>query len=40
LTAEEKERLLVIVTRAIDQVCTVGRTLKSGADITVDVASP
>jgi uncharacterized OsmC-like protein len=40
LTAEEKERLLVIVTRAIDQVCTVGRTLKSGAEITVDVASP
>jgi uncharacterized OsmC-like protein len=40
LTAEEKERLLVIVTRAIDQVCTVGRTLKSGAEITVEVVSP
>jgi len=38
LSAEEKERLLVVVHRAIDQVCTVGRTLKAGTEITVDVA--
>lgn len=38
LTLEEKERLLVVVTRAIDQVCTVGRTLKAGAEITFEVA--
>ena len=37
LSAEEKERLLVVVHRAIDQVCTVGRTLKAGTEITVDV---
>lgn len=38
LSAQEKERLLVVVNRAIDQVCTVGRTLKSGTEITFDVA--
>ncbi len=38
LTEQEKERLLVVVNRAIDQVCTVGRTLKSGTDITFDIA--
>ena len=37
LTAEEKERLLLVVNRAIDQVCTVGRTLKSGAEVTVEI---
>ena len=37
LTAEEKERLLLVVNRAIDQVCTVGRTLKSGAEVTLEV---
>jgi uncharacterized OsmC-like protein len=37
LTDEEKQRLLVVVTRAIDQVCTVGRTLKSGTEITFGV---
>lgn len=37
LTPEEVERLLVVVNRAIDQVCTVGRTLKAGAEITFDV---
>jgi uncharacterized OsmC-like protein len=40
LSAEEKERLLVVVDRAIDQVCTVGRTLKAGAEIAFEVVSP
>lgn len=40
LSAQDKERLLLIVTRAIDQVCTVGRTLKSGTQITFDVTEP
>src|ERR1700761_4499271 len=31
LSEQEKERLVVVVNRAIDQVCTVGRTLKSGS---------
>lgn len=39
LSAEERERLLIVVNRAIDQVCTVGRTLKAGAEITFDVAN-
>lgn len=38
LSEEDRERLLIVVTRAIDQVCTVGRTLKSGTEITFDVA--
>ena len=38
LSAEEKERLLVVVNRAIDQVCTVGRTLKAGAEISFEVS--
>ncbi len=37
LSAEGRERLLLVVTRAIDQVCTVGRTLKAGAEISFDV---
>jgi uncharacterized OsmC-like protein len=37
LSAEDRERLLLVVTRAIDQVCTVGRTLKAGAEISFDV---
>ena len=37
LSAEERERLLVVVTRAIDGVCTVGRTLKAGTEITFEV---
>ena len=37
LTAEEKDRLLLVVHRAIDQVCTVGRTLKSGTEVTLEV---
>ena len=38
LSAEDTERLLLVVNRAIDQVCTVGRTQKAGAEITVEVA--
>lgn len=38
LTAQEKERLLVVVNRAIDAVCTVGRTLKAGTGVTFEVA--
>jgi len=38
LTPEDTERLLVVVNRAIDQVCTVGRTLKAGAEISFEVA--
>ena len=40
LSAEDRDRLLVVVTRAIDQVCTVGRTLKAGAEIAFGVAEP
>jgi uncharacterized OsmC-like protein len=39
LTAQEKERLLVVVNRAVDLVCTVGRTLKSGTTVTFEMAS-
>ncbi len=38
LSAEDIERLLLVVNRAIDQVCTVGRTLKAGAEIAFEVA--
>src|SRR5579884_1595689 len=38
LPQEEKERLLIVVSRAIDQVCTVGRTLKSGTEVKFEVA--
>lgn len=38
LSAEEKERLLVVVERAIDLVCTVGRTLKAGTQVNFKVA--
>ena len=37
LSAEDRDRLLLVVTRAIDQVCTVGRTLKSGTDVMLDI---
>ncbi|TAM72384.1 OsmC family protein [Mycobacterium sp.] len=39
LADEDKKRLLVVVNRAIDQVCTVGRTLKSGTTVTFEVTS-
>jgi uncharacterized OsmC-like protein len=38
LSDDEKQRVLVVVNRAVDQVCTVGRTLKSGTKITFEVA--
>jgi len=38
LSADDKERLLVVVNRAVDAVCTVGRTLKSGTTVTFEVA--
>ncbi|UXA08648.1 OsmC family protein [Mycobacterium sp. SMC-2] len=42
LSNEDKERLLVVVERAIDLACTVGRTLKAGTKVNfkvVDVGS-
>lgn len=39
LSDDEKERLLVVVNRAIDLVCTVGRTLKSGTEVNFEVVS-
>jgi uncharacterized OsmC-like protein len=39
LSPEDRERLLVVVKRAIEAVCTVGRTLKSGTNINFEVAS-
>ncbi len=39
LSEEDKKRLLVVVNRAVDTVCTVGRTLKSGTKVTFEVAS-
>lgn len=38
LTDDEKARLVTVVARAIDQVCTVGRTLKSGTEVTFEMA--
>lgn len=35
LDEEARERLLVTVQRAVDKVCTVGRTLKAGAEVTL-----
>jgi uncharacterized OsmC-like protein len=38
LSDEDKQRVLVVVERAVDQVCTVGRTLKSGTKVTFEIA--
>lgn len=38
LTEAEAERVRTVVNRAIDQVCTVGRTLKSGTEVTFEIA--
>ncbi|MGN2636816.1 OsmC family protein [Nocardia takedensis] len=35
LDDEARERLLVTVQRAVDKVCTVGRTLKAGTKVTL-----
>jgi uncharacterized OsmC-like protein len=37
LSDSEVARLLVVVNRAVDQVCTVGRTLKSGTKVSFEV---
>ena len=37
LSPEELTRLRTVVVRAIDQVCTVGRTLKNGTEVTFEV---
>ncbi|MGQ9350442.1 OsmC family protein [Mycolicibacterium gilvum] len=37
LSDDEKARLVTVVERAIDQVCTVGRTLKAGTEVTFEV---
>jgi uncharacterized OsmC-like protein len=39
LSEREVQSLIVVVNRAIDHVCTVGRTLKSGTKITFEVAN-
>ena len=38
LTSDEVRKLVVIVERSIEKVCTVGRTLKTGTEITFAVA--
>ncbi|WP_024443248.1 MULTISPECIES: OsmC family protein [unclassified Mycobacterium] len=35
----ERDRLLTVVYRAIDQVCTVGRTLRSGTEVRLAIDS-
>ncbi len=37
LSEDQVSRLLTVVERAVDQVCTVGRTLKSGTKVTFGV---
>ena len=39
LSDEEAQRLEIVVKRAIDLVCTVGRTLKSGTKVSFEIAS-
>jgi uncharacterized OsmC-like protein len=38
LTEAEAERLRIVANRAVEQVCTVGRTLKSGTTVIFEVA--
>lgn len=38
LSEADIKRVLTVVERAVDQVCTVGRTLKSGTEVTFGVA--
>jgi uncharacterized OsmC-like protein len=38
LSEEDAERLLVVVNRAIDLVCTVGRTLKAGTTVKFEIS--
>jgi len=37
LTEDEVARLVTVVSRAVDQVCTVGRTLRSGTTVNFEV---
>lgn len=37
LSEQERARLLTVVERAVDQVCTVGRTLTSGTEVRFQV---
>ena len=37
LSDADREALKVVVNRAVDQVCTVGRTLKAGTTVTFEV---
>ena len=37
LTHDEAQRLLTVVNRAVDQVCTVGRTLNSGTEVRFEI---
>ncbi len=38
LSEDERKRVITVVERAIDQVCTVGRTLKTGTEVTFEVS--
>jgi uncharacterized OsmC-like protein len=38
LSEAERARVITVVERAIDSVCTVGRTLKSGTEVTFEVS--
>jgi uncharacterized OsmC-like protein len=38
MPAEDKERLLMVVNRAVDLVCTVGRTLKAGTTVKFEIS--
>ena len=37
LDAEAAQRLLVVVERAVEAVCTVGRTIKAGAEVNLAI---
>ena len=37
LDPEARERLLTVVTKAVDKVCTVGRTLKAGTEVNLRI---
>lgn len=39
LSPEDRRRVLTVVDRAVDSVCTVGRTLKAGAEVNFEVQS-
>ncbi len=38
LDPDAQQRLLIVVERAVDKVCTVGRTLKAGTKVGLDIA--